>query len=106
MILFVKTRRSFDRKVNEGLVFQAIVDLHKNVITKLENKRPVLVSRSCYIDHSRTKQSLDGMRDDFIRELKTIDPDSNVEGSGAGRGIVYFNNPGSRSYLFTIKLNF
>jgi TonB-linked SusC/RagA family outer membrane protein len=39
-------------------------------------------------------------------KLKTIDPDSNVEGSGAGRGIVYFNNPGSRSYLFTIKLNF
>lgn len=38
--------------------------------------------------------------------LKTIDPDSNVEGSGAGRGIVYFINPGSRSYLFTIKLNF
>jgi TonB-linked SusC/RagA family outer membrane protein len=39
-------------------------------------------------------------------KLKTIDPDSNVEGSGAGRGIVYFNNPGSRSYLFSIKLNF
>ncbi len=38
--------------------------------------------------------------------LKTIDPDSNLEGSGSGRGIVYFNNPGSRSYLFTIKLNF
>ncbi len=39
-------------------------------------------------------------------KLKTIDPDSNLEGSGAGRGIVYFNNPGSRSYLFSIKLNF
>ena len=39
-------------------------------------------------------------------KLKTIDPDSNVEGSGSGRGIVYFNNPGSRSYLFSIKLNF
>ncbi len=39
-------------------------------------------------------------------QLKTIDPDSNLEGSGSGRGIVYFNNPGSRSYLFTIKLNF
>lgn len=38
--------------------------------------------------------------------LKTIDPDSNLEGSGSGRGIVYFNNPGTRSYLFTIKLNF
>jgi TonB-linked SusC/RagA family outer membrane protein len=39
-------------------------------------------------------------------KLTTIDPDSNLEGSGSGRGIVYFNNPGSRSYLFTIKLNF
>jgi TonB-linked SusC/RagA family outer membrane protein len=39
-------------------------------------------------------------------KLKTIDPDSNLEGSGSGRGIVYFNNPGSRSYLFTLKLNF
>jgi TonB-linked SusC/RagA family outer membrane protein len=39
-------------------------------------------------------------------KLKTIDPDSNVEGSGSGRGIVYFNNPGTRSYLFSIKLNF
>jgi len=39
-------------------------------------------------------------------KLNTIDPDSNVEGSGSGRGIVYFNNPGSRSYLFSIKLNF
>jgi len=39
-------------------------------------------------------------------KLKPIDPDSNVEGSGSGRGIVYFNNPGTRSYLFTIKLNF
>ncbi len=38
--------------------------------------------------------------------LKTIDPDSNLEGSGSGRGIVYFNNPGTRSYLFTVKLNF
>lgn len=39
-------------------------------------------------------------------QLKTIDPDSNLEGSGSGRGIVYFNNPGTRSYLFTLKLNF
>ncbi len=39
-------------------------------------------------------------------KLKTIDPDSNLEGSGSGRGIVYFNNPGSKSYLFSIKLNF
>ena len=39
-------------------------------------------------------------------KLKTIDPDSNLEGSGSGRGIVYFNNPGTRSYLFSLKLNF
>jgi TonB-linked SusC/RagA family outer membrane protein len=39
-------------------------------------------------------------------KVKNIDPDSNLEGSGSGRGIVYFNNPGTRSYLFTLKLNF
>ncbi|HEX7904843.1 MAG TPA: SusC/RagA family TonB-linked outer membrane protein [Chitinophagaceae bacterium] len=39
-------------------------------------------------------------------KLKSIDPDSNLEGSGSGRGIVYFNNPGSKSYLFSLKLNF
>ncbi len=39
-------------------------------------------------------------------QLKSIDPDSNLEGSNSARGIVYFNNPGSRSILFTLKLNF
>jgi len=39
-------------------------------------------------------------------KLKTIDPDSNLEGPGSGRCIVYFNNPGTRSYLFSLKLNF
>jgi TonB-linked SusC/RagA family outer membrane protein len=41
-----------------------------------------------------------------LSKLKNIDPDSNLEGSKSARGIVYFNNPGSRSYLFTLKLNF
>jgi hypothetical protein len=41
-----------------------------------------------------------------MSELKNIDPDSNLEGSKTARGIVYFNNPGTRSYLFTLKLNF
>jgi TonB-linked SusC/RagA family outer membrane protein len=42
----------------------------------------------------------------IISKFKNIDPDSNLEGSGTSRGIMYFNNPGTSSVLFSIKLNF
>lgn len=42
----------------------------------------------------------------IISKFKNIDPDSNLEGSGTSRGIMYFNNPGTSSFLFTLKLNF
>ncbi len=35
-----------------------------------------------------------------------IDPETNLEGPVNGRGIDYFNNPSTRSYLFTIKINY
>ena len=34
------------------------------------------------------------------------DPDTNLEGVSASRGIDYFNNPSTRSYVFTLLLNF
>jgi TonB-linked SusC/RagA family outer membrane protein len=34
------------------------------------------------------------------------DPETNLTGSTNGRGIEYFNNPATRSYLFTIKINY
>jgi len=34
------------------------------------------------------------------------DPDTNLNGVSNGRGIDYFNNPGTKSYVFSILLNF
>ncbi len=34
------------------------------------------------------------------------DPDTNLSGVSAARGIEYFNNPGTKSYLFSVLLNF
>ncbi len=42
----------------------------------------------------------------IISKVNGYDPDANVSGSSSGRGVVYFVNPPTRSYLFTLKLNF
>ena len=34
------------------------------------------------------------------------DPDTNLSGISAARGIDYFNNPGTQSYLLTVQLDF
>ena len=38
-------------------------------------------------------------------EFEGNDPDTNLSGVSAARGIDYFNNPGTKSYVFTIILN-
>ncbi|MFA0965008.1 SusC/RagA family TonB-linked outer membrane protein [Roseivirga sp. BDSF3-8] len=38
-------------------------------------------------------------------DFKGNDPDTNLEGVSAARGIEYFNNPSTRSYVFTLLLN-
>ncbi len=35
-----------------------------------------------------------------------IDPETSLNGNGNGQGFDYFNNPGTRSYLFKVGLNF
>jgi len=35
-----------------------------------------------------------------------IDPETNLTGVSVGRGLEYFNNPPTRSFLFTIKINY
>lgn len=35
-----------------------------------------------------------------------IDPETNLTGNTNGRGLDYFNNPSTRSYLFTIRINY
>ncbi len=42
----------------------------------------------------------------LVSHVKGYDPDSNVSGSTSGRGVNYFVNPPTRSYLFTVKVNF
>ncbi|WP_342085620.1 SusC/RagA family TonB-linked outer membrane protein [Dyadobacter sp. OTU695] len=39
-------------------------------------------------------------------KVEGIDPDTNLSGGPAGRNMDYFNTPGTRSYLFTIKVNY
>ena len=34
------------------------------------------------------------------------DPDTNLEGISVARGIDYFNNPGTKSYVFSVDINF
>lgn len=38
-------------------------------------------------------------------EFEGNDPDTNFSGVSAARGIDYFNNPGTKSYVFTVTLN-
>jgi TonB-linked SusC/RagA family outer membrane protein len=35
-----------------------------------------------------------------------IDPETNLTGASNGRGLEYFNNPSTRSYLFTLRINY
>jgi TonB-linked SusC/RagA family outer membrane protein len=42
----------------------------------------------------------------LFSNVNGYDPDSNVAGSTSARGVVYFVNPPTRSYLLTLKLNF
>lgn len=42
----------------------------------------------------------------LISNVRGYDPDSNVQGSTNARGVVYFVNPPTRSYLVSVKLTF
>lgn len=42
----------------------------------------------------------------LISKVNGYDPDANNSGTTSGRGVVYFVNPPTRSFLGTIKLNF
>ncbi|MCA6078930.1 SusC/RagA family TonB-linked outer membrane protein [Fulvivirga sedimenti] len=39
-------------------------------------------------------------------EFEGNDPDTNLQGVSVARGIDYFNNPGTKSYVFTLELTF
>jgi hypothetical protein len=39
-------------------------------------------------------------------DYKGIDPETNLTGPSNGRGLDYFNNPSTRSYFCTVKINY
>lgn len=39
-------------------------------------------------------------------DFKGVDPDMNLTGASNGRGLDYFSNPGTRSILLTLKINY
>jgi TonB-linked SusC/RagA family outer membrane protein len=53
------------------------------------------------IDFSITGRNL-GLWTDYTG----IDPETNLTGPSNGRGLDYFNNPSTRSYLFSVKINY
>jgi TonB-linked SusC/RagA family outer membrane protein len=42
----------------------------------------------------------------LFSNLKGIDPDTNLNSNSSARGVTYFDDPGTRSYLASLKLNF
>ena len=42
----------------------------------------------------------------LITDFAGVDPEVNLSGASKGRGLDYFTNPGTKSILFNIKLNF
>ena len=39
-------------------------------------------------------------------DIEGFDPETNLTGASKGRGLEYFNNPGTKSYLFTIRISY
>ncbi len=42
----------------------------------------------------------------LFSNLKGIDPDTNLNSNSSARGVTYFDDPGTRSFLASLKLNF
>ncbi|NVO85088.1 SusC/RagA family TonB-linked outer membrane protein [Hymenobacter terrestris] len=42
----------------------------------------------------------------YTKEFKGVDPETNVTGVSNGRGLEYFNNPGTRSFLVGLRITY
>jgi len=60
-------------------------------MTKLQGVELALTGRNLFV---------------WAKEFRGNDPNSNLSGIGTVRGIDYFNNPATRSYVFTLKLTY
>ena len=52
------------------------------------------------------KASLTGRNLIIWTDFEGNDPDTSLQGVSVARGIDYFNNPSTKSYVFTLELNF
>ncbi len=55
---------------------------------------------------SNIEFSLSGRNLFLWTKVKGFDPDMNLTGASKGRGLDYFTNPATKSYIFTVKLGF
>ena len=39
-------------------------------------------------------------------DIEGFDPENNLTGASRGRGLEYFSNPGTRSFLTTLRIGF
>ncbi|MBD2714770.1 SusC/RagA family TonB-linked outer membrane protein [Microvirga sp. STR05] len=60
-------------------------------LTKLSNLEVTLTGRNLVL---------------WTKEFKGVDPETNLTGQSAGRGLEYFNNPGTRSFLVSLRLTY
>ncbi|NOU60039.1 SusC/RagA family TonB-linked outer membrane protein [Marinifilum caeruleilacunae] len=54
----------------------------------------------------RVELALTGRNLKLWSDFKGVDPETNLTGASNGRGLDYFTNPGTKSYLFSIKVGF
>ena len=50
--------------------------------------------------------SLSGRNLFLFTGIEGFDPENNLSGASKGRGLEYFSNPGTRSYLTTLRIAF
>ncbi|APD07031.1 tonB-dependent receptor SusC [Flavobacteriaceae bacterium UJ101] len=55
---------------------------------------------------SRIEIGLTGRNLFLWTDFEGVDPELNLTGASKGRGLDYFTNPGTKSYLFSLKLSF
>ncbi len=55
---------------------------------------------------SNIQLSVSGRNLFLFTGIEGFDPENNLTGSSKGRGLEYFSNPGTRSYLATLKVSF
>jgi hypothetical protein len=93
---------NFNGPTGQGVESSSYVKLREiSVAYTWENRRVRDLTGFASVDFRVSGRNL-GTWSDYIG----IDPETNLEGAyGIGRGQDYFNNPQTRSFIFTVSLN-